>query len=154
MKSKKLFIFLIIGLAVLVGLGVFVLSSGKKMTAVPVVQTPPEEVVSTMKPEDIGLSLTASADNKKVILEVANTKGISKLDYELSYTKKGDIPVGVIGQPVIKAEGQAVRQEIVLGTCSDVCHYDVGVSNIKLILKVAKTDGTTSQVEKALELEQ
>jgi len=95
--------------------------------------------------------LTASADNHKLILGVAKTTGINKLDYELDYTKKGDIPVGVIGQPTIKP-GQPVRQEIVLGTCSDVCHYDEGVSNIKLTLKVTKADGSVSQTEKTLEL--
>jgi len=149
MKNKSLIIFSAIGLAILIIIGIFIF--GKK-TAAPIVQVSPEEVVSAMKPEEIGLTLTASADNKKIILEVTNTKGIAKLDYELSYIKKGDIPVGVIGQPVIKSEGQAVRQEIVLGTCSDVCHYDENVSNIKLTLKVTKTDGTISQVEKALEL--
>ena len=107
-----------------------------------------------MKPADIGLTLTASADNHKVILAVANTKNIASLDYELSYTSQGDIPRGVIGNIKIKTAGQSVSQEITLGTCSDVCHYDVGVSNIKLTLKVVKTDGTTSQVEQSLDLTQ
>jgi hypothetical protein len=149
MKNKSLIIFSAIGLIALIIIGVFVFS-GKK-SATPVVQTPPEEVVSTMKPEEIGLTLSASADHKKVILEVAKTVGISKLNYDLTYVKKGDIPVGVMGEPKV-TEGQAVKQEIVLGTCSDVCHYDEDVSNIKLTLKVTKTDGTVSQVEKALEL--
>ncbi len=130
------------------------MSLNKKAPPVSVDQTPVEEKISTMKPEDIGLTLTASADNKKVVLEVANTKGISGLDYELSYTSKGDIPRGVIGHIDIKVAGKAVTQDITLGTCSDVCHYDQDVSNIKLILKVAKTDGTTGQVEKSLELGQ
>jgi hypothetical protein len=98
--------------------------------------------------------LTASADNKKVILQVNNTTDISGLDYELSYTSKGDIPRGVIGHIDIKQAGKKVIQEITLGTCSDVCHYDQDVSNIKLILKVTKTDGTTSQTQAALKLEQ
>lgn len=151
MKNKNLIIFTVIGLAILIGGGVFVLSS-KKSAPTPVAQVPAEEVVSTMKPEEIGLSLTASSDNKKVILEVAGTKDITGLDYELSYTSKGDIPRGVIGHIDIKQAGKKVLQEITLGTCSDVCHYDQDVANIKLILKVAKTDGSTSQVEKSLEI--
>ncbi len=151
MKNKNLIIFLVVGLVILIGAGVLILSSNKK--AEPVVeQVPQEEKVTTMKPEDIGLSLTASSNNRKVILEVANTKDISGLDYELSYTSKGNIPRGVIGHIDIKVAGKPVTQEITLGTCSDVCHYDQDVSNIKLILKVAKTDGTTSKVEKPLEL--
>lgn len=151
MKSKYLAI-LVIGLVVLIGGGAFIVSSGKKVTPAPTAQAPAEEVISTMKPEEIGLSLTTSNDNKKVIFEIANTKDISGVDYELSYTSKGDIPRGAIGNVNIKQLGKLVKQEIPLGTCSDVCHYDQDVSNIKLILKVTKADGTTSQVEKSLEL--
>jgi hypothetical protein len=153
MKNKNLVIAIVVGVVVLIGVGIFMLISGKKAAPVAVEPTPAEEVVSTIKPEEIGLSLTASADNKKVILEVAKTEGISGLDYELSYTSKGDIPRGVIGHIDVKQAGKSVRQEITLGTCSDVCHYDQDVSDIKLILKVAKADGSTSQVEKSLELE-
>ena len=92
-----------------------------------------------------------SSDNRKVILEVTNTEGLAGLDYELSYIAKGELPRGVIGHIDVKQAGKAVRQEITLGTCSDVCHYDEDVSNIKLILKVTKTDGTVSQAEKVLE---
>jgi len=152
MKDKKLIIFIAVGLVVLIGIGVL-LFSGKK-TSAPVEQVPSEETISTMKPEEIGLSLTASADNKKVIFEVTKTEGISGIDYQLSYTSKGDIPRGAIGQIDMKQAGKTISKEITLGTCSDVCHYDQDVSNIKLILKVAKTDGSTSQVEKSLELSQ
>lgn len=152
MNNKKLITFLIIGLIVLVGGGFLVVSSNKKTVPTQVEQIPQEEKISTIKPEDIGLVLTASRDNRKVILEVKNTGGLAGLDYELSYTSKGDIPRGVIGHIDIKQEGKPVRQEVTLGTCSDVCHYDEDVSDIKLILKVAKTDGTISSVEKSLGL--
>lgn len=151
MKNKNLIIFLVVGLVVLIG-GFLVLSSSKKAAPAQVEQVPQEEKVTTMKPEDIGLNLTASLDKKKVILEVTNTKDITGLDYELSYTSKGNIPRGVIGHIDVKQAGKTVRQEITLGTCSDVCHYDQDVSNIKLILKVAKAEGTTAKVEKPLEL--
>lgn len=153
MKNKNLII-IIIALVVLVTGGFLILSSGKKAAPAPIALAPSEEVVLTIKPEEIGLLLTASPDNKKVILQVANTTGISGLDYELSYTSKGDIPRGVIGHIDIKVVGKPVTQDITLGTCSDVCHYDQDVSDIKLILKVAKTDGTAAQVEKSLELTQ
>jgi hypothetical protein len=151
MKNKNLIIYLIVGLVIIIGAAAFVFF-GKKASS-SVAQNSPEEVVSTMKPEEIGLTLTASDDNHKLILEIAKTANISKLDYELDYTKKGDIPTGVIGNPQVNS-GQPFRQEIVLGTCSDVCHYDQDVSNIKLIIKVTKTDGTVSQVEKTFELKE
>lgn len=151
MKNKNLVIFLAVGLVVLIG-GVLVLSSNKKAVPTQVEQAPQEEKISTIKPEEIGLSLMQSSDKRKVIFEIANTKDISGIDYELSYTSKGDISRGVNGSIEVKQIGQPVKREIDLGTCSDVCHYDQDVSNIKLILKVAKTDGTTAQVEKSLEL--
>jgi len=151
MKNKKIITFLAIGAIILIGGGIFILSSNKKPAPV-IEQVPQEEQITIMKPEEIGLSLTASIDKKKIILEVANTKDITGLDYELSYTSKGDIPRGVIGHISVPQAGKSVRQEITLGTCSDVCHYDQDVSNIKLILKVTKIDGTTSQVSKSLSL--
>ena len=152
MKNKNLIIFLVVGLVVLVGAGALILSSSKKTTPTQVEQAPAEEKISTMKPEDIGLTLSITNDKRNVIFEVTNTQGISGLDYQMSYTSKGDIPRGAIGTIEIKIAGKPITQKIPLGTCSDVCHYDEDVSDIKLILKVAKTDGTTSQVEKSLEL--
>jgi hypothetical protein len=151
MKNRNLVIILIIGLVVLVGLGILIFS-GKKPAPAPVAQTPSEEVVSTMKPEEIGLSLEMSPDSKKVAFEIANTENLTSVDYELSYTSKGDVPRGAIGHIDIKVAGKAVSQDITLGTCSDVCHYDQDVSNVKLILKVTKTDGSVSQVEKTLDI--
>jgi len=151
MKNKNLIIYIVVGVIVLIVVGFLVFSAGKKAPA-PIVQVPSEDIILMMTPEEIGLFLTASGDNKKVIFEIVNTKDISGIDYELSYTSKGDIPRGAIGHIDIKQAGKKVLQEIPLGTCSDVCHYDQDVSDIKLILKVAKTDGTVSQVEKSLEL--
>jgi hypothetical protein len=153
MKKKNLIIVLVVVAVLLIG-GVPSIILNRRIASAPVAQVPQEEQILTIKPEEIGLDLTASSDNHELILEVAKTTGISALDYELSYTSKGDIPRGVMGHIDMKTLGKAITQKITLGTCSDVCHYDVGVSNIKLILKVAKTDGTTSQVEKSLELSQ
>jgi hypothetical protein len=151
MKNRNLIIILVVGLVVLVGLGILIFS-GKKPAPAPVVQVPTEEVVSTMKPEEIDLSLEMSPDNKKVVFEIANTEKLTSLDYELSYTSKGDVPRGAIGHIDIKQAGKTVTQDVTLGTCSDVCHYDQDVANVKLILKVVKTDGSVSQVEKSLDL--
>lgn len=151
MNNKKLITFLGIGLVVLIGAGALILSSNKK--AEPVVsQEPLEEQITQIKPEDIGLTLTATTGNRAVILEVKNTKGLAGLDYELSYISKGDIQRGAMGRIAIPENGMPAKAEITLGTCSDVCHYDEDVSDVKLILKIAKTDGTTSQTEKSLEL--
>ena len=59
---------------------------------------------------------------------------------------------GAIGNIEVKSKDKLIKKEIVLGTCSDVCHYDLEVSDIKLILKVTKTDGKVYQSQKTLEL--
>lgn len=150
MKNQKpLIVIGIVLLVVAVGVGIFVMSS-KKSVQKTEVSPNQEEAVATIAPSEIGLNLRTTSDNRKVILEVSKTEGISGFEYELSYTAKGDIPRGIIGHIDNKTSGQTISQEIVLGTCSDVCHYDEDVSNIKLVLKVLKTNGKTYQVEKSL----
>lgn len=148
MKNQKLLIGGAIALIAIVAIGFFIISGKKTSPPTQIPQT--EDTVSTIPPEEIGLSLSTTSDNRKVILEISKTEGLSGIDYELSYTAKGDIPRGIIGHIDIKTPGKVITQEIVLGTCSDVCHYDEDVSNIKIVLKVAKTDGTVGQVEKSL----
>jgi len=152
MKDKKIIAFLVIGVIILIIGAIFIFPFNKKPIPVQVEQTSSEEKVTIINPKEIGLSLMQTADKKKVIFEIVNTKDISGIDYELSYTSKGDIDRGVNGTIEVKQFGQPVKREIDLGTCSDICHYDQDVSNIKLILKVVKTDGTVSQVSKSLEL--
>lgn len=155
MKNKKLTTFALIGSVILIMAGVFVLTSNKKPAVVQVEQAPIEDQISIVKPEEIGLSLMTSSDDKKVIFEIANTEGISGIEYELTYTSKvnrENVVRGANGSIEIKQPGQSAKKEITLGTCSDVCHYDEDVSNIKLILKVTKADGSMSQVEKSLEI--
>lgn len=151
MKDKKILIGIgVLALVLLLG-GVIVLVT-KKQAPQQASQMQQEEVVQKISADEIGFTLTAGADGKRVVMTVSKTEGLSAIDYELSYTSKGGIPRGAIGHVDIKSPGQVVRQEIVLGTCSDVCHYDQEVSNIKLVLKVTKTDGKVYQTEKTLEL--
>lgn len=147
LKNNK---YTFIGLAVLVILlivgGVYLIT--KKSATKPVVQTQEQEIL-TLTPEDIGLELSMSADEKSVVLEIGKTDDISSIDYELSYSSAGDIPRGAIGH-VDVVTGERIIKEITLGTCSDVCHYDKGVKDVKIIVKVTKTDGSVYQVEKSL----
>lgn len=128
--------------------GVIVLTTKKTVKTTPVA-VQQEQAIPTIVASEIGLSLTMSSDGKKVIMQIAKTTGLSSVDYELSYTSKGDIPRGAIGHVDVKT-GQPINQEITLGTCSDVCHYDQDVTNIKLVLKVTKLDGNVYQVEQSL----
>jgi len=148
MKNQKVII-VIAGVLLILVVGYFLIFN--KSTKEPVVAQPQatEETILTLSPEEIGLTLTAIDNNRKVLMEIANTSGLSSLEYELSYTSKGDIPRGVLGTIDIKSN-KPIKHEIVLGTCSDVCHYDQDVSNIKLILKITKSDNKVYQSEKTL----
>ena len=129
----------------MIGGGIFLATKKSPKSTIPVVQS---EEILTLSPEDIGLSLTMGSDGKRVIMEITNTEGLTSIEYQLSYASKGDIPRGVIG--TIDVKGSIIKKEIILGTCSDVCHYDQDVSDIKVILKTTKTDGKVYQVEKSL----
>lgn len=101
---------------------------------------PTEIPVPTIVPEELGLSLTEGKPGKTVILTVRNTEGISDIEYELSYSAKDDIPRGAIGSLDLKKK--PATKEITLGTCSDVCHYDEDVTNVKIVLKITKENGS------------
>lgn len=114
-----------------------------------------DQPILKIAPEDLGITLTAGSGNKTAILSITDTKDIVSLDYELSYmaTVNGaQVARGAIGHIDIKSKGVPVKQEITLGTCSDVCHYDVGVTDIKVTLKINKSDGKTYQADLTLSL--
>ncbi len=110
---------------------------------------PTEIPIPTILPDEIGLTLAAGEGGKTVIVTVANTNGISVIDYELQYLAQGNLPRGAIGQ--IGLDNLPASKEITLGTCSDVCHYDKNVSNIKVVLKITKTDGSVFQSTASLD---
>lgn len=155
MKNRKLIV--IVGLIVLavVGIGYYLLSSSKKTANKPQSLTQSsgeqqiQDIIPTISAEDIGLSLTSAFNNRKVLIQISKTEGLSTVDYQLSYLSKGSVSRGVIGQIQIQ-RGKQGSQEIVLGTCSDVCHYDEGVKSVELTLKVTKADGKTYQLIKSL----
>lgn len=161
MKNKNLVIGLAIAALVLVGGGVFVLSSNKKAQA-PVAEAPAENEIATLSAEEIGLSLATTNDDKHIVFEIKKPEGIKVFEYELTWGAKvkdpssGDLldvvhgdtsnePIAINGKPYKSAE-------IKMGSCSDVCHYDTGINNIKIIIKITKTDGKLYQSEKTLEI--
>lgn len=111
-----------------------------------------EQSVPTISAESIGLTLKPGSDGHRVIMTVTKTNDINSLDYELSYTAKGNVPRGIIGNNIEVKKGQNLVQDIYLGTCSDVCHPDSEVTNIKVIVKVNKSDGKIYQAEAKTQL--
>jgi hypothetical protein len=131
------------------------MSSQSKNTGEPVAQQ--NQVVPTLKPEDIGLTLSLITSgkfaNNGIDMKITNVSDISSVDYEMAYVSKGDIPRGAIGH-VDVIDGKVIDQQLPFGTCSDVCHFDQDVKDVKLTLKVTKTNGKAYQVEAPFQMPQ
>jgi len=155
-KNKNLSIATVVVVFIIVLAGVFFLLSSSKKSANQQTNEVPaatDQPILKVEAADLGITLTAGAGNKTAILSVKETEGIVSVDYELSYmaTVNGaQVARGAIGQLDLKKK--PVAKEITLGTCSDVCHYDVGVTDIKVTLKINKSDGKTYQADLTLNL--
>ncbi len=115
--------------------------------------SPLEAPVLTLQPSDIGLTLVEAANMQTATMTITKTSDITSVDYQLSYNAEvagQSIPRGTIGHADVKTPGQPITQKMVFGTCSDVCHYDTGITQVQLIVKVTKTDGKVYQVEQAV----
>lgn len=152
MKQKNLIIILVaVVAAIIVGAGgyYFLSKNGSKPTTEQT-QQQGEQQVLTLQPSDIGLTLTAIDSGKfagnGVNMKITNISDIASIDYELDYTAKGGIPRGAIGHVDIKATDTEIDQQLPFGTCSDVCHFDTDVTDVKITLKVTKTNGKIYQV--------
>lgn len=142
--NRKYLVAIGVGIVVLLVGGYYLFFAGKSSTQNS--SSIVEQTVPTIPAAEIGLTLKPSSDGHKVIVTVGKTDDIASLDYELTYTSRGNIPRGVLGQLDFK-RGQIATKEIYLGTCSNVCHPDSEVSDIKIVVKVGKTDGKVFQAQ-------
>jgi hypothetical protein len=150
MQRNQLIISLgILLLAIIIGITVFVFSSGQDSTSTTQSTGEANETTQlrTLMPEDIGLTLVPARSGKALMMNISKLTGIKSVEYELTYLSKGDIPRGAIGNLPVKPGDTLLQQEIILGTCSNVCKYDEGVRDIRLVLKINKTDGTVYSVQ-------
>jgi hypothetical protein len=155
LKQKQVLIAGGVVLVLIVVIAGFLLLSGKPSNTAQVPASPTQVSVLSLTPDDIGLTLTASADLHKATMKITKTDDIASIDFQLSYNANVSgqaVARGTIGHADVKTKGQAISQDMVFGTCSDVCHYDTGISDVKLIVKVTKTDGKVYQVEKSLDV--
>lgn len=158
---------IIIGVVVvllILGGGAFAMMNKKAPTPI-TDNTTTDQIVGTLKPEEIGLSLETSDSNKRIKVAVAKASDIKSLEYEITYD--ADVPAaekleggedrvsrGFSDQAELKS-GQSSYQskDFDLGSCSkNVCRYDTGVTEIKIIMKVTKRDNKIYQVEDSVKL--
>lgn len=158
-KNKMLFIAGGILIAILlIGGGAYFVLGQKNTPATNATNTPmqPAATIPTLTPSDIGMSLAVTRNGESVTMTVTKLDGISALDYEVTYTANNNgnqVPRGVIGHIDIKPGQSQLNQEVVLGTCSDVCHYDTVVSGVKFSVKVTKSDGKMYEVDQSINLQ-
>lgn len=142
----------------LIGGGAFLLL-GKKTTAPSAATNIPQDQtqnIPTIAPSDIGMSLAVTRNGQSVTMTVTKLDGITALDYEVTYTAVNNgnsIPRGIIGHVDVKPGDSQEKQEVVLGTCSDVCHYDNGVTTVKFAVKVTKAGGQVSEVDQSIDVQ-
>ncbi len=151
-------------LAVLVGLLAFS-SLSNPNSSKPEEKQSSEATVQTIKPEDIGFSMEATPDRKKVKFAISKAKGIKALEYELTYEadstaqERSDggedrVQRGITGEAEISpSDATFESEELDLGSCSrNVCKYDTGVKDVSITLKISKADGKVYNMEDTLEL--
>lgn len=155
LKNKKVLIAAgVVILVLIVGLVLVVVMGKSNQAANQAANAQPTQVpVLTLQPADIGLAFTPDANMQRGTMTISKTSDIASVDYQLTYTAivTGEaVARGTIGHVDVKTKGKEVSQQMVFGTCSDVCHYDTGITDVKLIVKVTKADGKIYQVELAV----
>lgn len=151
--SRNTVIIIIVAVVILLGGGGFYLASRNTQKGPTPTPTPDSQQVLTLQPSDIGLIL-AGIDTGKfaghgISINILKIADIASIDYQLSYTAKGNIPRGAIGHVDIKPSDTKFMQQLPFGTCSDVCHFDSDVSDVKVTMKITKNDGKIYSVEQA-----
>ncbi len=124
------------------------------------------ENIGTLKPSDIGLKLVLSSNNQKVRVVVDDISNIKSLEYDISYD--ADIPASELAPgetggkvergfsdeaKITSSQSRYESKDFDLGSCSrNVCRYDTGVEEVRIIMKVIKKDGKVYEVKDSVEV--
>jgi hypothetical protein len=153
-KKNKWIVAAVVAVIIIVAGAILVTVNNAKKT--PVTQETNEDSIVNMKPEDIGLTLTPSSDNKELELHIGDVSKFSEYDYTVSYDAVEDgqtVEKGVIGSGKINSGDTSVDKSITLGTCSSgTCRYDKGIKKIEFDIKLQLKNGKTGAVETTVDL--
>lgn len=142
----------------LVGGGAYYLLKGDSSTPSPY-QDAQDQNVKKVTAEEIGLTLTPTANGKQVKMEITKLDGISSIEYDVSYdaevVEEGEtqtVSRGVSGAPLEVTSGESkLSRTLDLGTCSkNVCKYDKVVGEVTFSIRINYTDGTVGGVEEKI----
>jgi hypothetical protein len=164
MKNKQLVIILVV-LVIIIGAGGFYFLNHKSAPAQEEETANTQDVVQTLSPEQLGLTITPKSDMKAIKFSISKASGIKSIEYQATYEadstaeEKGEggdarVQRGITGDATLEGGKSSYESPwLDLGSCSrNVCRYDKGVESVDLTLKIVKLDGKTYQVEKKTDL--
>lgn len=166
MKNNRILIVaIIIAALLLLAGGVFVFSGSNDKNAKNDSNTTQESEIGKLNPKDIGLKLVLSSNNQKVRVIVEKVSDIKLLEYDIAYD--ADIPASELAPgedggkvergfsdeaTITSSQSEYESKDFDLGSCSrNVCRYDTGVEEVRIIMKVTKRDGKIYEVKDAVE---
>lgn len=154
-KNKIIWAIAVI-ILILGGVTFFILKPGSKPSAS---DESIDEIsnVKQVSADDLGLVLTSKQNGQVINMKIANIKGITSIEYDLTYDSEVEgLPEptgrGVTGSFEIK--GKPIDEDIDLGTCSrNVCKYDKVVSDVTVILRINYENGEVGASEAKVSVE-
>lgn len=163
MKDKRIIAAIAVVVLILIGGGIFVMSSQKPSSTKPMTETSGGDTqqVLNMKMSDLGVVFTFRDDSKAAKFTVGKPDGISSIEYIMSYDaipanpeeggEGGTVNQAVFGTlPNDKGSNPWETEYREFGTCSSGhCRYDQVKSDIKLTLKITKDNGKVYQAEQS-----
>ncbi|KKP95599.1 MAG: hypothetical protein US77_C0001G0022 [Microgenomates group bacterium GW2011_GWC1_38_14] len=156
LKDRRIQLGLAIGAVAVLLIGLFLFTrSNNRASQAPIPNQFSTEELPKLSPEDIGMVVTVRSDKRAVMFELKKARDIKHVDYEIRYNHlvEGEqVEEGILGVMNIAEDGITKTDFRTFGTCSATCRYDIGVSDVMIILRVTKTDGKQYQVEKSVEL--
>lgn len=160
---KKEYLIIGISLLALIVIGLFLFknnrNNGPKATPTP---TPEEKTIEKLPADSLDVTLTPRADNRAITIVIngLKEKGYTQFEYELTYDAQStEDPSQTISQgsgstEPIKVTDESFKREILFGTCSkNICKYDIGVKNIKFVIRLTDSEGKTKIWQKDVTLE-
>lgn len=128
--------------AILLLVGLSVLSKGKTQRVDKATPTPTEELIPTVDP-NVKVNLKATATGKEVTLLVQGIpKGTTSIEYELSYNTVRQGIQGVLGTVMLEGGETEYEKDLTLGTCSSgTCVYHDVDGKITLSLRFTGSYG-------------
>ncbi len=149
MKNKKVLIGAAIAvLIILLGGGAFFAMSKNAGSTSSI--TPQPTPIPSLSADELGITLTPSTSGPiaghGLVMKMTKLEGVTGVECELMYNytyQSNQLQQDALCRKIeIKPGDKLIQQEMPFGTeSSGHYHFDIGVTNVKMIFKVTKSDG-------------